>query len=76
MAPSRFPETPKEDGVLPTPQDLAQLADTSRLPALDHLIATIPAAALVFLVVACVAVAWLCWSEWHQHAPGLTHRRV
>jgi hypothetical protein len=62
--------------MLPTPQDLAQLSDTSRLPALDRLIATLPAAALVFLVVACAAVAWLCWSEWHQHAPGLTHRQV
>jgi len=62
--------------MLPTPQDLAQFAGTSRLPALDRIIAALPAASLVFLIVACVAVAWLCWSEWHQHAPGLTHRRV
>ena len=62
--------------MLPTPQELAQLADSSRLPVLDRIITTLPAAALLLVVAAVVAVAWLWWTEAHQHAPHMTHRRA
>lgn len=62
--------------MLPTPQELAQVADASRLPALDRIITTLPAAALLLIVVAAVAVAWLWWNEAHQDAPRMRHRHV
>ena len=62
--------------MLPSPQDFAQLADTSRLPVLDRIITALPEAALVFIIAAAVAVAWMCWNERHPHAPHMRHRSV
>lgn len=62
--------------MLPTPQELSQVVDQSRLLALDRLIEALPPAAVVLILAAVVAVSWMCWTEGHSRVPHIRHRRV